>query len=86
VSVSGYRTAAAFTNLDYVTIVIGNYRWRLSLAPAEPEYAAIEAKLQQGPPIAVPTITIDGRYDPFTPAGTAPPTATTSPGSTSTRS
>jgi pimeloyl-ACP methyl ester carboxylesterase len=62
-------TAAAFTNLDYVPIVIGNYRWRLSLAPAEAEYAAIEAKLQQAPTIAVPTITIDGRYDPFTPAG-----------------
>jgi pimeloyl-ACP methyl ester carboxylesterase len=63
------RTAAAFKNPDYVPIVIGNYRWRLSLAPAEPEYAAIEAKLQAAPPIAVPTITIDGRYDPFTPDG-----------------
>jgi pimeloyl-ACP methyl ester carboxylesterase len=63
------RTAAAFKNTDYVPIVIGNYRWRQSLAPAEPEYAAIEAKLQAAPPIAVPTITIDGKYDPFTPAG-----------------
>ena len=63
------RTAAAFTNIDYVPIVIGNYRWRLSLAPAEAEYADIEAKLQNAPPIAVPTITIDGKYDPFTPAG-----------------
>ena len=62
-------TAAAFTNPDYVPIVIGNYRWRLSLAPAEPKYAAIEAKLQNAPSIGVPTITIDGRYDPFTPAG-----------------
>jgi pimeloyl-ACP methyl ester carboxylesterase len=60
------RTAAAFTNTDYVPIVIGNYRWRLSLAPAEAEYADIEAKLQNAPPIAVPTITIDGKYDPFT--------------------
>ena len=50
-------------------IVIGNYRWRLSLAPAEPEYAAIEKQLQAAPDIAVPTITIDGKYDPFTPAG-----------------
>jgi pimeloyl-ACP methyl ester carboxylesterase len=63
------RTADAFTNPDYVPIVIGNYRWRQSLLPAEPEYAAIEAKLQDAPRIAVPTITIDGRYDPFTPAG-----------------
>jgi pimeloyl-ACP methyl ester carboxylesterase len=63
------QTAAAFNNPDYVTIVIGNYRWRLSLAPAEPEYAHIESKLQQSPVIAVPTITIDGKYDPFTPPG-----------------
>jgi pimeloyl-ACP methyl ester carboxylesterase len=63
------RTVAAFANADFVPIVIGNYRWRLSLAPAEPEYAAIEAKLQQAPSIGVPTITVDGAQDPFTPAG-----------------
>jgi pimeloyl-ACP methyl ester carboxylesterase len=63
------RTAAAFNNPDYVAIVIGNYRWRQSLAPSEPEYADIESRLQQAPVIAVPTITIDGEYDPFTPAG-----------------
>lgn len=63
------QTAAAFNNPDYVAIVIGNYRWRLGLYPAEPEYAAIEAKLQTAPAIAVPTITIDGKYDPFTPPG-----------------
>lgn len=63
------QTAAAFNNPDFIPIVIGNYRWRLSLAPAEPEYAAIEVQLQQAPDIAVPTITIDGKYDPFTPAG-----------------
>ena len=63
------RTAAAFGNPDFVPIVIGNYRWRLSLAPAEPEYADIEKRLQQGPTIGVPTITIDPAHDPFTPAG-----------------
>jgi pimeloyl-ACP methyl ester carboxylesterase len=63
------RTVAAFANPDFVPIVIGNYRWRLSLAPAEPEYAGIEDRLQQAPSIAVPTITIDGAQDPFTPAG-----------------
>lgn len=63
------RTAAAFANPDYVPIVIGNYRWRLSLKPAEPEYAALERRLQSAPPIGVPTIAIDGRHDPFTPAG-----------------
>ncbi len=63
------QTAQAFNNDDYVPIVIGNYRWRLSLCPSEPEYAAIENQLQQAPTIAVPTITIDGAQDPFTPAG-----------------
>jgi pimeloyl-ACP methyl ester carboxylesterase len=63
------RTAAAFTNPDYVAIVLGNYRWRQSLLPPEPQYAAQESRLQNAPAIGVPTITIDGRYDPFTPAG-----------------
>jgi len=63
------QTAAAFDNADYVPIVIGNYRWRLGLDPAEPRYAVIEKCLQQAPDITVPTITIDGKYDPFTPAG-----------------
>jgi pimeloyl-ACP methyl ester carboxylesterase len=63
------QTAAAFTNPDYVAIVIGDYRWRLSLDPAEPEYASIERKLQRVPVIGVPTITIDGQHDPFTPPG-----------------
>jgi len=63
------QTAAAFNNTDYVSIVIGNYRWRLSLAPSEPQYASIETLLQEAPTIAVPTITIDGEYDPFTPVG-----------------
>lgn len=63
------QAAAAFTNPDYVPIVINDYRWRLSQAPSDPRYAGIEDKLQQAPAIAVPTITIDGQYDPFTPAG-----------------
>lgn len=63
------RTAAAFDNPDWETIVIGNYRWRQSLASAEPEYTELEIQLQKAPKIGVPTITIDGRYDPFTPAG-----------------
>jgi pimeloyl-ACP methyl ester carboxylesterase len=63
------QTAAAFNNPDYVPIVIGNYRWRQGLYPAEPEYASLENKLQMAPVIAVPTITIDGKQDPFTPAG-----------------
>jgi len=63
------RTAQAFANLDWVNIIIGNYRWRLGLYPSEREYVAIEARLQESPKISVPTITIDGQYDPFTPPG-----------------
>jgi pimeloyl-ACP methyl ester carboxylesterase len=63
------RTATAFNNPDYVTIVIGNYRWRQGLYPREPEYAGLEDKLQKSPAIAVPSITIDGKYDPFRPPG-----------------
>lgn len=63
------QTAAAFNNPDYVSIVIGNYRWRQGRYPSEPEYASIENRLQKTPVIAVPTITIDGKDDPFTPPG-----------------
>jgi pimeloyl-ACP methyl ester carboxylesterase len=63
------RTAASFDSPDYVPIVIGNYRWRLGLAPGDPRHDALEAQLAQGPTIAVPTITIDGEVDPFTPPG-----------------
>ncbi|MFB7456803.1 alpha/beta fold hydrolase [Streptomyces sp. NPDC056188] len=63
------RTAAAFENPDYVSIVIDNYRWRLGLAKGEPQYDALEKRLAQGPVINVPTITIDGADDPFTPPG-----------------
>jgi pimeloyl-ACP methyl ester carboxylesterase len=62
-------TAAAFTNADYVAIIIDNYRWRLDLAPGRPQYAAIEKKLVAAPTIGVPTVTVDGAQDPFTPAG-----------------
>lgn len=62
-------TAAAFNNPDYVAVIIDNYRWRLDLVPGDPRYAAIEQKLDAAPTIAVPTITVDGKYDPFTPPG-----------------
>ncbi|MER5960059.1 alpha/beta hydrolase [Streptomyces longhuiensis] len=63
------RTATAFNNPDYVSIVIHNYRWRLGLAAGNPRLDGIEAKLATGPAIDVPTITVDGASDPFTPAG-----------------
>jgi pimeloyl-ACP methyl ester carboxylesterase len=57
------RTAAAFDNSDHVDIVIHNYRWRLSLAPGEPRYDSLDAKLAVKPVIAVPTITIGSDFD-----------------------
>jgi pimeloyl-ACP methyl ester carboxylesterase len=63
------QTAAAFDNPDYVSIIIDNYRWRLDLVPGDPRYDALEKQIAKGPTIAVPAITIDGEYDPFTPPG-----------------
>jgi pimeloyl-ACP methyl ester carboxylesterase len=63
------RTAAAFENPDYVSIVIHNYRWRLGLAEGDPRHDKIEQRLAASPDIAVPTITLDPAADPLTPAG-----------------
>jgi pimeloyl-ACP methyl ester carboxylesterase len=63
------RTAAAFDNPDYVAIVIGNYRWRLGLAEGDPGYGDLERRLAAAPVITVPSVTLDGELDPFTPAG-----------------
>ncbi|HEY4108280.1 alpha/beta hydrolase [Puia sp.] len=57
------RSAEAFNNPDHVDIVIHNYRWRLSLAPGEAHYDALEEKLSSGPSIGVPTITIGSDFD-----------------------
>jgi pimeloyl-ACP methyl ester carboxylesterase len=62
------RTAASFDNPDYVSIVIHNYRWRLSLAKGEPKYDDLERRLAQGPVITVPAITLDSESN-----GIAPP-------------
>jgi pimeloyl-ACP methyl ester carboxylesterase len=57
------RTAAAFDNPDHVSIVVHNYRWRLSLAKGEPRYDELEQKLFKAPVIAVPAITIASDFD-----------------------
>jgi pimeloyl-ACP methyl ester carboxylesterase len=54
------RSAAAFNNPDHVAISIHNYRWRLGLADGERKYDDLEKKLAEFPPIAVPTITMEG--------------------------
>ena len=54
------RSAASFDNPDYISIVIHNYRWRLSLAAGEPQYDDLEKRLAANPVISVPTITLEG--------------------------
>jgi len=54
------RSAASFDNPDHVSIAIHNYRWRLGLTPGEPQYGDLEQQLATAPPIAVPTITLEG--------------------------
>jgi pimeloyl-ACP methyl ester carboxylesterase len=54
------RSAASLDNLDHVSIVIHNYRWRLALAEGESKYDELEKRLAQGPVITVPTITLEG--------------------------
>ncbi|HEY3167545.1 MAG TPA: alpha/beta hydrolase [Candidatus Binatia bacterium] len=54
------RSAASFNNPDHVSIVIHNYRWRLSLAKGEPKYDDLEKRLAEFPLITVPTITLEG--------------------------
>jgi len=54
------RSAAAFDNPDHVAVVIHNYRWRMGLSQGDPRYAAIEGRLASTPPVAVPTITMEG--------------------------
>jgi pimeloyl-ACP methyl ester carboxylesterase len=62
------RSAASFDNPDHVSIVIHNYRWRLSLAEGDARYDGLEERLAGGPVIAVPTITLDGDSDGVAPA------------------
>jgi pimeloyl-ACP methyl ester carboxylesterase len=54
------RSAASFDNPDHVAIVIHNYRWRLGLAEGEEKYDELEKRLGMAPPIAVPSITLEG--------------------------
>jgi pimeloyl-ACP methyl ester carboxylesterase len=54
------RSAAAFDNPDHVAIVIHNYRWRMGLADGDPRYADLEKRLEPGPAISVPTLTMEG--------------------------
>lgn len=54
------RSAASFNNSDHAAIVIHNYRFRLGLAEGESKYHHVEMRLDEGPVIAVPAITLEG--------------------------
>ncbi len=57
------RAAEAFTNPDYVDVVIHSYRHRLGFAPGAPAYRETEQILAAQPVITVPTVTLDGLAD-----------------------
>ena len=57
------RSAPAFDNPDFVDVVIHSYRHRFALVAGDPALESIEKLLAAQPPIAVPTITLDGDAD-----------------------
>jgi pimeloyl-ACP methyl ester carboxylesterase len=57
------RAAEAFTNPDYVDVVIHSYRHRLGFAPGAAAYVETERKLAAQPVITVPAVTLDGLAD-----------------------
>jgi len=57
------RSAAAFDNPDFVEVVIHSYRHRFGLVAGDPKLEPTEQRLAAQPPIAVPSITLDGADD-----------------------
>ena len=57
------RAAVAFTNPDYVDVVIYSYRHRLGFVAGDARYDQIEVQLATQPPITVPAVTLDGLAD-----------------------
>ena len=57
------RSAPSFDNSDFVDVVTHSYRHRYGLVPGDPAVAHIETQLTAQPPIAVPSVTIDGSTD-----------------------
>jgi hypothetical protein len=56
-------TRPAWLDPDHVAVVIHNFRTRYGLANGDPQYDALNAKLQTFPVISVPTITIATDFD-----------------------
>jgi pimeloyl-ACP methyl ester carboxylesterase len=61
------RTAASFDNPDWVEVVIHSYRHRHQNAPGDPGLDAVERRLAGRPPIAVPTVILEGGDDAVAP-------------------
>jgi pimeloyl-ACP methyl ester carboxylesterase len=57
------RSAAAFDNPDFVSVVIHSYRHRYGGLAGDPALAGIEARLAAQPDIAVPTVVLQGGDD-----------------------
>jgi pimeloyl-ACP methyl ester carboxylesterase len=57
------RTADSFDNPDFVDIVIHSYRHRFGYTTGDPAYDMLERQLAKRPPIAVPTIALQGEGD-----------------------
>ena len=60
------RTRPAFDNPDFVEVVVHSYRHRYGLAGGDPAYDVTERRIAAQPPVAVPTIVLDGEYDTVT--------------------
>ncbi|KGM32497.1 alpha/beta fold hydrolase [Inquilinus limosus] len=58
------ETATAFDNPDWAEVVLHSYRVRWGLAPRDPRYDALEARLAGSPEIGVPTLVLHGGSDP----------------------
>ena len=61
------RSAASFTNPDFVAVVIHSYRHRFALAPGDPAFEKTERRLATQPLIAAPTIVLHGSDNGVTP-------------------
>lgn len=57
------RSAEAFSNPDFVDVVIHSYRHRYGLVPGDPTVADIEKMPAVQPSITVPAIAVDGESD-----------------------
>jgi len=56
-------SAAAFSNPDFVAVVIHSYRHRFGYVAGDPAYQAMEDRLAKQPTISVPTIALFGADD-----------------------